>query len=126
MDTLVQPNVTIVDVQSSGVSWPAILAGGVGAAALSLLLLALGAGLGLSSISPWADSGVSATTFKVGAGIYLCCVAVIASAVGGYLAARLRTRWAGIHSNEAYFRDTAHGLLAWATATLLSASVLGA
>jgi hypothetical protein len=126
MDTLAQPNVTIVDVQSSGVSWPAILAGGVGAAALSLLLLALGAGLGLSSISPWADSGVSATTFKVGAGIYLCCIAVIASAVGGYLAARLRTKWTGIHSNEAFFRDTAHGLLAWATATLLSASVLGA
>jgi hypothetical protein len=89
-------------------------------------LLALGAGLGLSSISPWADSGVSATTFKVGAGIYLCCIAVIASAVGGYLAARLRTKWTGIHSNEAFFRDTAHGLLAWATATLLSASVLGA
>src|SRR4029079_14461347 len=37
-----------------------------------------------------------------------------------------RTKWTGIHSNEAFFRDTAHGLLAWATATLLSASVLGA
>jgi hypothetical protein len=74
-----------------GVSWASIAAGAVAAAALTLALLALGAGLGLSSISPWADSGVSASTFKIGAGVYLVLVAVMASAVGGYLAARLRT-----------------------------------
>jgi hypothetical protein len=117
---------TVVDVQTSGISWSAIAAGAVTAAALTLLLLALGAGLGLSSISPWAGSGVTATTFKVGAGIYLCCVAVMASAVGGYLAARLRTRWSGLDTNEVFFRDTAHGLTTWAFATVLSASVLGA
>jgi hypothetical protein len=119
-------NTTVVDVQTSGVSWPAIAGGAVAAAALTLLLVAFGAGLGLSSISPWAGSGVSVTTFKIGAGIYLCVVAVMASSVGGYLAARLRTRWTGLHTNEAFFRDTAHGLLAWAFATVLSASVLGA
>jgi hypothetical protein len=69
---------------------------------------------------------VSATTFKVGSGIYLIIVAVMASAVGGYLTARLRTRWTGLNTNEVFFRDTAHGLLAWAFATILSASVLGA
>jgi hypothetical protein len=116
----------VFDVHTSGVSWGAITAGAIAAAAVTLLLLALGAGLGLASASPWADSGVSATTFKIGAGAYLCCVAVIASAVGGYLAARLRTRWFGFHSNEVYFRDTAHGFLSWALATLLTASVLGA
>src|ERR1044072_1470110 len=126
MDTLAQPNVTIVDVQSSGVSWSAILAGGVGAAAISLALLALGAGLGLSSISPWADSGVSAATFKTGTGIYLVLVAVIASAIGGYLAARLRARWVGFAADEVFFRDTAHGFIAWAFATVLSAAALGA
>jgi hypothetical protein len=125
MELVTQPVATIVDVQNSGVSWRAVAAGAVSAAALTLLLGALGAGLGLSTISPWAESGVSATTFKVGAGIYLCCVAVMASAVGGYLAARLRTRWIGVPSNEVFFRDTAHGFLAWAFATLLSASVLG-
>ena len=114
---------TVVDAQS-GVSWGAIAAGAVGAAALSLLLIAFGAGLGLSSISPWADSGVSASTFKTGTGIYLVVVAVMSSAVGGYLAARLRTKWVGVHSNEVFFRDTAHGFLAWAFATLLSASAL--
>jgi hypothetical protein len=109
---------------SSGVSWGSIAAGAVAAAALALL--ALGAGLGLSSISPWGDSGVSASTFKTGAGIYLVIVAVMSSAVGGYLAARLRTRWAGLHTNEVFFRDTAHGFIAWAFATLLSAGALGA
>jgi hypothetical protein len=114
---------TVVDAQS-GVSWGAIAAGAVGAAALALLLIAFGAGLGLSSISPWSDSGVSASTFKTGTGIYLVIVAVMSSAVGGYLAARLRTKWVGVHSNEVFFRDTAHGFLAWAFATLLSASAL--
>jgi hypothetical protein len=110
----------------SGVSWASIAAGAVAAAALTLALLALGAGLGLSAISPWADSGVSASTFKNGAGVYLVLVAVMASAVGGYLAARLRTKWVGLHTDEVFFRDTAHGFIAWAFATVLSAGVLGA
>jgi hypothetical protein len=114
---------TIVDGQSA-VSWGAIAAGAVGAAALALLLIALGAGLGLSAVSPWSDSGVSASTFKTGTGIYLVCVAVMSSAVGGYLAARLRTKWVGVHTHEVFFRDTAHGFIAWAFATLLSASAL--
>ena len=126
MEIVTTPSATVVDIQNSGVSWPAIAAGAIGAAALSLVLASLGAGLGLSVISPWPDSGVSTTTFKVGAGIYLCCTAVMASAVGGYLAARLRTKWIGIHTNEVFFRDTAHGFLAWGFATVLLASVLGA
>lgn len=115
---------TIVDVQSA-VSWGAIAAGAVGAAALALLLIAFGAGLGLSAVSPWSDSGVSASTFKTGTGIYLVIVAVMSSAVGGYLAARLRTKWVGAHPHEIFFRDTAHGFIAWAFATLLSATALG-
>jgi hypothetical protein len=117
---------TIVDVQTTGVSWPAIAAGAVAAAALTLALVAFGAGLGLSAISPWADSGVSASTFKIGTGIYLVVVAVMSSAVGGYLAARLRTKWVGVHTNEVFFRDTAHGFLAWAFATVICATALGA
>ena len=119
------PAQTLVDVQHSGLSLRAIVGGAIAAAALTLLLTALGAGLGLSSVSPWSNSGLSATTFKLASGIYLCCVAVMSSAFGGYLAARLRTRWIGIHNNEVFFRDTAHGFLAWALATLLIASALG-
>lgn len=107
-----------------GVSWTSIAAGAVAAAALSLILVAFGAGLGLSAISPWSDTGVSASTFKTGTGIYMVIVAVMSSAVGGYLAARLRPRLVGLHSNEVYFRDTAHGFVAWAFATLIAGSVL--
>ncbi len=118
-----RPASAIVDAQAA-VSWAAIAAGAVAAAALALTLIAFGAGLGLSAVSPWSDSGISASSFKTGSGIYLVVVAVMSSAVGGYLAARLRTKWVGIHTHEAFFRDTAHGFLAWAFATLLSASAL--
>jgi hypothetical protein len=125
MESNLRPAATLVDAQS-GVSWAAIAAGAVGAAALTLVLVAFGAGLGLSAISPWGNSGVSTSTFKTGTGIYLVIVAVMSSAVGGYLAARLRTKWVGVHTNEVFFRDTAHGFLAWAFATVLSASFLSA
>jgi hypothetical protein len=91
---------------------------------LGAALIAFGAGLGLSAVSPWSDSSVSASTFKTGTGIYLVIVAVMSSAVGGYLAARLRSKWVGAHTHEVFFRDTAHGFIAWAFATLLSASAL--
>jgi hypothetical protein len=110
----------------SAVAWAAVAAGAVAAAALTLLLMAFGTGTGLSSISPWSNSGVSATTFSVGAGIYLVVAAMLSSTIGGYLAGRLRTRWVGVHSDEVYFRDTAHGFLAWAFATVLTAAALGA
>ena len=117
---------SVVDLQRSGVSWAAVAAGATAAAALTLLLVAFGAGIGLSAVSPWSDSGVSASTFKIGTGIYLVVVGVMASSVGGYLAARLRAKWTGVHTHEVFFRDTAHGFLAWAFATVISASVLGA
>jgi hypothetical protein len=112
------------EAQVSAVSWAAILAGGVASAALTLALLAFGAGMGFSAVSPWSNSGLSATTVGIGAGLYLIVVAMIASTIGGYLAGRLRTKWAGVHTHEVYFRDTAHGFLAWAFATVLSAAVL--
>jgi hypothetical protein len=116
---------TIVEAQTA-VSWGSIAAGAVGAAALALLLIAFGTGLGLSAVSPWSDSGVSASTFSTGTGIYLVIVAVMSSAVGGYLAARLRSKWVSVHTHEVFFRDTAHGFIAWAFASLLLAGVLTA
>ncbi len=109
---------------SSAVSWGAILAGAAGAAALSLILLILGTGLGLSSVSPWADRGASATTFGVSTIVWLTFTQLAASGMGGYLAGRLRTRWISTHTDEVYFRDTAHGFLAWAIATLVTAGLL--
>ncbi len=110
----------------SAVSWPAIFAGAAGAAALSLILLLLGSGLGLAVVSPWARSGVAATTLGVSAIAWAAFTQVASAGLGGYLAGRLRGRWLDARGDEAYFRDTAHGFLAWAVATLATAALLGA
>ena len=110
--------------EQSAVSWAAVFAGAAAAAATSILLLALGAGLGLSSVSPWTYAGVSATTFAVGAAIFLIVVHWLSSAVGGYIAGRLRTKWTGVHTDEVFFRDTAHGFLAWAVAAIVTTALL--
>jgi hypothetical protein len=109
---------------ASGVSWAAVIAGAFVAAALSLILLSLGTGLGLSSISPWSNLGVSASTVGILAIIWLIVIQVVGSAMGGYLAGRLRTKWATIHTDEVYFRDTAHGFLVWAVGLVITASFL--
>jgi hypothetical protein len=44
--------------------------------------------------------------------------------MGGYLAGRLRTRWIGTHTHEVFFRDTAHGLITWAVASVLVAATV--
>ena len=110
---------------SSAVAWGAIIAGAAGAAALSLILLILGTGLGLSSVSPFSDRGASSTTFGVSTILWITLTQLAASGMGGYLAGRLRTRWIATHTDEVYFRDTAHGFLAWAIATLATAAMLG-
>jgi hypothetical protein len=109
---------------ASAVAWGAIVAGAAAAASLSLILLILGTGLGLSSVSPWSQQGISATSFGVSTIVWLTLTQLVAAATGGYLAGRLRTRWADVHSDEVYFRDTAHGFLAWAVATLVTATLL--
>ncbi|MDT8999485.1 hypothetical protein RQP53_09425 [Paucibacter sp. APW11] len=110
---------------NSAVSWSAITAGAAAAASLSLILLILGVGLGLSSVSPWARDGVSAAALGLSTILWLTLTQLLASAVGGYLAGRLRVKWTEVHSDEVYFRDTAHGFLAWAMASLLTAALLG-
>jgi hypothetical protein len=109
---------------SSGVSWPAVLAGAFAAAALSLILLALGTGVGLSSVSPWSNMGASASAIGIGAIVWLIVTQIIAATMGGYLAGRLRTKWVNIHTNEVYFRDTAHGFLVWAVGLVITAAFL--
>jgi hypothetical protein len=107
----------------SAVSWGAVFAGAVGAAVLSLVLFVLGTGLGLAAVSPWAHDGTAARASVSGI-VWITVVQLLASALGGYLAGRLRTRWINIHTHEVYFRDTAHGFLAWSVSTLLMATLL--
>ncbi|MDM0029069.1 hypothetical protein [Variovorax saccharolyticus] len=113
----------------SAVSWPAILAGATAAAALSLIMLLLGTGMGLGMSSPWEGEGAEAKTVGIAAIFWITFTQVAASGLGGYLAGRLRSKWAGVHTDEARFRDTSHGFLAWGVATLVTfvllASVVG-
>ncbi|ADU72201.1 hypothetical protein [Pantoea sp. At-9b] len=109
---------------SSAVSWGAIFAGAAAAASLSLILLMLGAGLGLTSVSPWERHGLDADTVGIAAIAWLTFTQIVASGMGGYLSGRLRTKWVDTHSDEIYFRDTAHGFLTWAVAALISAALL--
>jgi hypothetical protein len=113
-----------VESSKSAVSWGAIIAGAVVAAAVSLILLALASGLGLASVSPWPNSGASLTTFSVMTAIGLIVVQWVASGFGGYITGRLRTKWTGTHTHEVFFRDTAHGFIMWALSTVLVASLL--
>jgi len=126
-----QPTVSAIDLSASeessatAVSWGPIIAGAFAASTLTFMLMLLGSGLGLAMVSPWSGSGASLTTFAVSGAIWLIVVQWLSSGVGGYLAGRLRTKWVGVHTDEVYFRDTAHGFLAWALATLLVVGVLG-
>lgn len=81
--------------------------------------------MGFSSVSPWSNSGVSSRTFNIATGLYLIVTAMLSSTIGGYIAGRMRPKWGGLPTYEMQFRDTAHGFLVWAFATVLSASVLG-
>src|ERR1700680_589303 len=109
---------------TSGVAWAAVIAGAIAAAALSLILLALGAGLGFSSVSIWSNAGASASTIGMATVLWLIVMQIVSSSMGGYLAGRLRTKWANIHTDEVYFRDTANGFLAWAVALVITAAFL--
>jgi len=108
----------------SAVAWPAIWVGAVVAVAVMLTLLVIGSGAGLASVSAWAHVGLSAVTATVAGAIWLLVVQWIGAGIGGYLTGRLRTKWAGTSHHEIFFRDTAHGFVAWALSTVIVATVL--
>jgi hypothetical protein len=53
--------------------------------------------------------------------VWLILTQIIASTMGGYLAARLRTKWVNIHTDEVHFHDTVHGFLVWAVGLVITA-----
>ena len=113
-----------VESSASAVEWGAIFAGGVAAIGITAILFTLGPGLGLTTVSPWSLRNPSPTTFGTAAAIWMIVTQWLASAFGGYLTGRLRTKWVGIRTDEVLFRDTAHGLLAWALGTIIMAALV--
>lgn len=112
------------EAHSSGVAWGAVIGGAFVICALYLILLALGAGFGLLAVSPWSGAGITASTAGGVAITWMIVIELLACAFGGYLTGRLRTKWALIHTDEVFFRDTANGFLAWAVALVLSVGFL--
>lgn len=114
-----------VATRSPSMNWGAVVAGAVAAAALTFVLMLLGSGLGLTIVSPWASESTSLSTFAVSTAIWLVLVQWLSSGTGGYLAGRLRARRGGDAHDETFFRDSAHGLVTWALATLLIVMLIG-
>ncbi|MFJ6325110.1 MULTISPECIES: hypothetical protein [unclassified Rhizobium] len=113
-----------IESSQSALSWGPVIGGAVAATGISLILLLLGSGLGLTMVSPWQGQGASVGSLAVTSAIWLVIVQWLSSAFGGYLTGRLRTKWAAVHTDEVFFRDTVHGFISWALATLVVASFL--
>ncbi len=102
----------------SAVAWGAVFAGAIASLALSFVLVGLAAGFGMQLATPWPGARHAFTEFTPILGSWMIVVQVLSSALGGYLAGRLRTKWLNVHDHEVHFRDTAHGLLVWAVSTV--------
>ena len=101
----------------SRISWGAVLAGAIVAAATSLLLSLLGAAFGAGSISDLQQAGHGeANGVGAGAALWAIIDLFLSMAFGGYVAARL----SGTHS---HLDGELHGITMWALATLIG--VLG-
>ncbi len=74
--------------------------------------------------SPTLSDGSASWNVLV-AGLYVVVVAIASSSAGGYIAGRMRSKWANSTEAEVEFRDEVHGLVVWATATLGVAVVMG-
>jgi hypothetical protein len=106
---------TSVESSASAVEWAAITAGALGAIGITVILLAFGSGAGIAVGRPWAFNAPAPEAFGFWVATGMIVTQWLASAVGGYLSGRLREKWVGIRTDEVFFRDTAHGFLAWAT-----------
>jgi len=110
---------------ASYVEWAPIIAGAVLAGAVSLLLLQFGAAIGIA-----ADYAITAADSDlawriVAIAIWLFWVALLSSLLGGYLAGRMRSPIPDATPHEAEFRDGVHGLLVWATVSVVTVAALG-
>jgi hypothetical protein len=113
-----------VESSASSVHWGAITGGALAAVGITIIFIALGPGLGLATVPPWSATGTTPASFGVAAGAWLIVTQWLSAALGGYLSGRLREKWVGIRTDEVFFRDTAHGFLSWALATLIVVALL--
>ena len=119
-------NITSSNGGVSYVEWGSVIAGTVIACAVSLLLLQFGQTIGLSIPARFDESYTAKKVLVIG--VWLLWVQLMASMSGGYLAGRMRGTWANASASESEIRDGVHGLLVWASSTLIAviaASIAG-
>lgn len=108
--------------RSSGsyIEWSTVFAGAVLALAISTVLVQFGAAVGFTQVSTNLSLDANITPGLVLAtGIWLLWVQLLSSLAGGYLAGRMRMPIGNATEHERDMRDGVHGLLVWATATLV-------
>jgi hypothetical protein len=103
------------------IEWGPIVGGALLAAALSFVLLTFGTAIGLSATSPWPNVGLSGKVIASLAIFWVLAQQIGAFLAGGYIAGRMRTRWAETPQSEAEFRDGLHGGLVWALGIVIGA-----
>ncbi|MBV1800381.1 hypothetical protein KSF81_26920 [Siccirubricoccus sp. G192] len=95
-----------------------MIAGALVAVAVGAMLNILGLAVGATAVEAVSRDTPSASSFGIGAGIWLLVSNLVGLAAGGYAAARLSGTSDGTDA-------TLHGLGVWATAFLISAALLG-
>jgi hypothetical protein len=103
------------------ISWGAAIAGALLASALSFVLLTFGSAVGLSLVSPWTSTASSAKWTGALAVFWIVAQQIGSFLAGGYIAGRLRSRWAEASPDEVEFRDGVHGGLVWAIGAIIGA-----
>lgn len=121
--TIVADPVSATQEHHSYVDWAAIIAGIALASAISIILLAFGSAIGLSLVNFRTFEGVAPVWVAVVAATWLLWVEVSSFMAGGYIAGRLRRRFADATEHEVDVRDGAHGLLVWAGALVVGAII---
>ena len=101
----------------SRISWGAVVAGAVVAAATMMLLSLLGVACGAGGINVFQTTAADLKSYGVGAGLWGAITMILSMACGGYVAARL----SGTHS---HLDGELHGITVWAVALLLATVLL--
>lgn len=108
--------------QHSYVEWTSIAAGTMLAVALSLVMLQFGAAVGIADFDNMRTNLPSREHMIYGT-VYALLVQLFAFTIGGYVAGRMRAPVAGSPIHEREVRDGIHGVLVWATGTVVVAIV---
>jgi hypothetical protein len=102
----------------SYIEWRTIAAGTVLAIAISLVLTQFGTAVGIADLDGMLSATPTPLRLLLG-GVYVLVIQLLASSCGGYVAGRMRAPILGSPMSEREIRDGVHGLLVWATGTVL-------